>query len=405
MPGPHSLLTEATASRPRCARLCAAGVSRRGLLAVAAGLTSCVSIPEAASNAHPAPAPADPGPPAVPPAEPLPPEMPPEPPPGARPSEPAAPSFQPTIAKLTEDGCCSNPVWAPDSRRVLYYDKPAEGLGGTWSIDVETGGATIVAPRAGFFSPDLSLQAVPSPATQTLRIYQVGGPGVVTVRSAASSAAFAPDSSQLLCTVRPAQTTGGPLLAPVVFRVLRADGAEDRRVATLVGGNVVEWFPDGRQALVTGRASTGVDAGIWRLDTVTGQLTEIFRTPRISGVQIAPTGEWIAFLSTFQPDPALSGVWVMRPDGSRRHRLDFAGSYRWAPGGDALIAIPLRGSATEPYVVYRVDIASGQMDALTDALQVDLRIATYDWSLSPDGRRIAYVSSTDYAIWCVQLAP
>jgi hypothetical protein len=329
--------------------------------------------------------------------------------PTAPPAPPAAPSatpaFAPSIAKLTEDGCCSNPIWAPDSRRVLYYDKPAEGLAGTWAIDVETRDATIVAPRAGFFSPDLSLQAVPNPAAQTLRIYQVGGPGVVTLRSAAATAAFAPDSAQLAYTVRPAQTTGGPLLAPVEFRLVRSDGSDDRRLATLVGGAFLGWFPDGRAALVSGRAAANVDAGIWRLDVATGQLAEIFRTPRLSGIQLAPTGAWIAFLATFQPNPDDSGVWVMRPDGSERHKLDLVGSYRWAPSGEDLVVIPVRPSAADAYTVYRLDVASGQAIPLTDPRALDLRISNYDWSLSPDGRRIAYVSSQDNAIWYLQLQP
>ena len=314
--------------------------------------------------------------------------------------------FRPSLTKLTEDGCCTNPWWAPDSRRVLYYDKPAEGLGGMWALDVETHQPAIIAAQPGVFSDDLSLVAMPAAGGNGLSLFRAGEDRpYAVVRAAASSASWSPDGQRVLYTIRPAQTIGGPLLLPVELRLVNADGGGDRRVGSLIGAGVVDWLPDGSRVVVTGRASPSVDSGIWLLDPDTGALTEILRRRRINGIQVAPAGNWIAYQVTFDADGSENGVWVMRLDGSDRRKLDVTGSYRWDVDGQALIVIPVRPSAADSYTVYRLPVDSHDLQPLTDPASVDLRIANYDWQLSPDCRRIAYVSSVDYAIWMLQLRP
>jgi hypothetical protein len=52
----------------------------------------------------------------------------------------------------------------------------------------------------------------------------------------------------------------------------------------------------------------------------------------------------------------------------------------------------------------RYDIVSATASPATSPETTPFRIANGDWTVSPDGRRIAYVSADDYAIWVIELA-
>src|SRR5512137_750188 len=46
----------------------------------------------------------------------------------------------PPLTQLTSGGCCVNPGWSPDSRQVLFIDKPSEGdPAGIYAVDILTG--------------------------------------------------------------------------------------------------------------------------------------------------------------------------------------------------------------------------------------------------------------------------
>jgi Tol biopolymer transport system component len=187
--------------------------------------------------------------------------------------------------------------------------------------------------------------------------------------------------------------------------MVNVDGSGQRRLGALVGGSVVDWLPGGERLVFTGRAAANVDGGVWYLDLRDGRLIELHRQARMSGFQVSPDGEWLAYTATFQASPADNGLNLMRLEPRERRVVGWPGSYRWAPAGGRMVVIPPRAGPDVPFVVRELDPATGDAVDLTDPARVDLRIANYDWALSPDGRRIAYVSSADYAIWVLQLRP
>jgi Tol biopolymer transport system component len=53
--------------------------------------------------------------------------------------------------------------------------------------------------------------------------------------------------------------------------------------------------------------------------------------------------------------------------------------------------------------VWQFEAQTGQSRPLTDPAATQLKIANGDWSVSPDGRQIAFVSANDNNIWLLSL--
>jgi Tol biopolymer transport system component len=91
----------------------------------------------------------------------------------------------------------------------------------------------------------------------------------------------------------------------------------------------------------------------------------------------SPNGRWIAYRDT-QDDSRRNGVWVMRPDGSRRHRVTpLPGPYAWSPDSRWLAV----ATGTSGVAVVGADVRGLRQ------LRLDLWVRALAWA--PDGRRIA----------------
>ena len=104
----------------------------------------------------------------------------------------------------------------------------------------------------------------------------------------------------------------------------------------------------------------------------------------------SPDGRWIAYVNG--EDAVLkNGLWLVRPDGKRRHRLaaGSADNAGWSPDG-RLIAF-VNNDDDGPVELRIVDPFSGRerQHFATDS-------GAYDWS--PDGTRIAYVNGSDLVV-------
>src|SRR4051794_16608762 len=136
--------------------------NRRVLLGVAGGaLAACAQVPSAQPS-EPVHAAAVALPEAAPPAAPAP-AAPPAPAPepgGVQPAPPArapgrvggrpAPPPVPSLQDLGVGGVVQ-PVWSGDASRVLFYDQPAPGLSGTWSVDLASGGVGRERDQWGYY--------------------------------------------------------------------------------------------------------------------------------------------------------------------------------------------------------------------------------------------------------------
>ncbi len=99
----------------------------------------------------------------------------------------------------------------------------------------------------------------------------------------------------------------------------------------------------------------------------------------------SPDGRWIAFDRVVNPDAQLSGLFIIRPDGTGLRRLTAdasgAGYPRWSRDGQRI----LFSSGTS--AIWIVDVASGKSRQISDPTDAGL-FTDANWS--PDGSQIIY---------------
>ena len=116
---------------------------------------------------------------------------------------------------------------------------------------------------------------------------------------------------------------------------------------------------------------------------------------------LSPGDGWVAYQVAFTGDPEADGLWVAAASGANVRRLDVFGAYRWRDEGRLVVAPLEPGPAAQRLV--EVQASDGARRALTDPAVTPLRIAGGDWAISPDGRRVVFVSASDHNLWVLEL--
>ena len=231
-----------------------------------------------------------------------------------------------------------------------------------------------------------------SPAlTSTTRSTAVGPASTTTTAPAGMVPPFTPPpTSPCPAPPFPARTisTPGYWLVPV-------DGGAPRPVLTDAGlhPHEVVASPDGRRLVFSDfdpTSNNGQDP--FKVYTVaadgTGLTPVDTGTTHPFGFAWSPDGRWIAFHDQSSTGSAVTGVWLMAPDGSQRRRLfqypvPGSGWLRWSPDGTHLAA----SSANTGAGAGAIDVASGtSVQLATEA------VWEVDWS--PDSKRLV-VDITD----------
>ena len=182
----------------------------------------------------------------------------------------------------------------------------------------------------------------------------------------------------------------------------RFDGEDPVLVTTVYGGGLVDWIDDQR-TLFSGRPSLDVrERTLVALDITHNVAIDLVKAERIGGIAISPGGSWLAYFITFDEDASRNGIWIERTDGSGAHRLDVWGAYQWRDDS-RLLYIPVRASASAPFVIWEYDPAKGASRPVTDPGTALIEIANGDWRVSPDGRYVVYLNNADRNLWLVEL--
>lgn len=218
--------------------------------------------------------------------------------------------------------------------------------------------------------------------------------------------------------------------------IVRTDGSGN---VPLTGRDVAEsgavWSPDGSRIAFTSATENGAEIHVhWLADGKTARLTQLNRSPR--GLSWSPNGEQIAFSMLVAEEPPVlvsapakpdDALWADEPrvttrlkyerdgsgyietgynhyfvvpavGGSPRQvtsgKFHHTGTPEWSVDGKALIFSGNRNESWEHEFqnseIYRVDIDTGDVVALTDRNGPDTSPV-----VSPDGRKIAYLSYAD----------
>ena len=313
------------------------------------------------------------------------------------------PAPVPILRQLTDGGCCVQPSWSPDGQRLLYIDRPSpEAPSGLWSVGLEGGAAQFYSDILGIYSTDLQMRAFLQGGQTVVENIPTGERWVIP--SGGRAVSFSPDGMWLAWTGGDA----GPPFdgAQREIWISHIDGSQARSVAKVTGGGFGGWFPNGR-LLVSGRLDAPEGGQIYwavTLDenkTEAQQRVELGRGNRLRDAAISPDGKYVAYVATFSEDPSQDGLWIVDSFSGEKRRLDLFGAYQWRDEG-RLLVIPLE--LAEPlHRIMQVEASSGQIQAITDPTVTAFKVANGDWSVSPDGRQIVFVSAADRNIWLLSL--
>jgi hypothetical protein len=327
------------------------------------------------------------------------------------PTETPTPASMPAPQRfrLTDGGCCTQPFWSPAGDEVRFIDRPPDDT------------------RLGIWGASIARPGAPEFVTERLEESLAAGGFLVTTTENTTAIERLSDGERWavpargrsvrisLGLTRIAWTEGNEDLPPdrqvTAVWIANLDGSEPRKVVMLRRGGLSGWISD-EVLLVNGRESaTATDQVLWALPLDGSPHVELARAERLRGPLLSPSGAWVAYYVTFDADPARNGLWVARTDGGGAKQLphELFGSYQWRgcpgacdPDGESLLVVPLQPEA-ELHELWQFHAESGEAQRLTDPAVTPFKIANGDWRVSPDGRHIAYVESSDRSIWAITL--
>lgn len=146
----------------------------------------------------------------------------------------------------------------------------------------------------------------------------------------------------------PALSRDGRLLAYAVAAGIRIVGTNGRgrRLIRTPTGEVPSWSPDAKALVFAEQIHEDPDRYSVVLKQLRGRRRVLFRTGPADAACLAaalqpawsPDGRWVAYLNC-EDDTRRDGVWVVRPDGTHRHRVAPGDRFAWSPDGRRLVIV------------------------------------------------------------------
>ena len=306
----------------------------------------------------------------------------------AAPSSPKA-----ALTRVTSGGCCTGTAWTPDSRALLYLDKPpGAAKAAIYAVPAAGEAAPSVRfSRVAFYSPDLKYAAIPQ------------GNSTVVERLS--------DGKRWTLNTQGAQLLWGTE-GRVSYTVSAQSGNYDRRVsrvyaltlgevprlvATLYGGGAVAWL-NGDTLLLSGKLEAAArDRQLFTLGVQDGARRTLTSALNLRGVQPSPDGKWVAYSVAFDR-PERNGMFVQPTTGGAARRLNWFGSYGWR-GSGSLLYIPLTLNVPT-HTVWRYGLDDNTSRPL---LNLGTKVQSGDWQVSPDGQKVAFRRAGDGNIYVAAL--
>jgi Tol biopolymer transport system component len=339
----------------------------------------------------------------------IPPTPTPTPTPAPIPTPSPSPTPMPELRQITTGGCCTQPFWSPDSRQVLFIDRPAPGDPvGIWGVDVSQPNLTppqLVTDRIAFYTADLTYRIELSQSTTVIE--RLAGPlsetvsARWTVPAGGRPVSISPGRKRVAWQVSNEDLPFERRTTQVW--VANLDGSDARSVATLPRGGFSDWISDDVLLMSSRESLESREQALYTFSLVDGRTTDLVRAERLRGGLLSPDRAWLAYYIALDEDPAQNGLWLVRTDGTGRRRLalDLFGAYQWRDSRRLLI-IPFRPEAVF-HELWELDVETGETRRMTNPEVTPFKIANGDWTVSPDGRYVAFVESGDQNIWLLTL--
>ena len=301
---------------------------------------------------------------------------------------------------ISEPGCCSRPAWSADPGQVVFLDRPSqEAEIGIYGIPIAGGMKRLVTTRVGLYSEDWSLVAYPEGGDTFVE--RLSDQRRWLIPSKGRGVVFSRDASRIAWQAGSLAITNPDRRRDEIW-VAQWDGSGERRLVSVIGGGLIGWAQDDEALIVAGRMREAGPSGIWRLPLAKGEGARLlWETPSPRGALLSPQGGWLAFYQAFSEAVRQNGLYVIRTDGSQGLRLEKFGSYRWRREG-TLLLLPLNLEQPDAQL-WEIDVSRAEQRQLEIPSPADFRIANNDWMPSPDGSKVVFVSSEDYALWILGL--
>ncbi|WP_244940307.1 hypothetical protein [Deinococcus ficus] len=298
---------------------------------------------------------------------------------------PAMAATLPSRAVLS-GGCCPGAVWTPDSRALLFLDgPPARATTGIYQVPAAGGTVTRRFSSVAYFSPALRWAVRPGPGEATT-LERLADGRRFTLPTYGADVAWTRAETRL-AYVRSATTGNFDRRATRVF-VADVFGAP-RQVASLTGGSLHGWLND-TTLLLSGKPSAQArDRELFTLDVRSGARRVLRQALNFRSVTASPDGRFVAYTVAFD-SAARNGLWVQESAGGAPRELSTFGSYRWRDVR-RLLLIPLN-AAGGPHELRQYDAVARTWATLGD---LGDQVRSSDWSVSPDGRQLHYLSARD----------
>lgn len=299
---------------------------------------------------------------------------------------------------VTIEGCCAVDWWHPTNPNLLYVIDGSPGqLAAIFEWDVTTNAMTglieSLPPRT--LSPDGSHQIIRANQQVTIRRLSDGTEWNVATNGFPPT--ISPDNTHLLWEVQYGQAVPGATPPQVEIWVSDIDGANPRQIAAKprISGR---WL-DGSRLLVSTTEKTLTTLEVVNVND--GSSFPLGTWDRIRGISVAPGGGKLLFYQTFQADINVNAVYVLDTQaGAQPQKLAWFGGWRWRDAG-SLYYIPF-DPVNGVQALHYYDLQTGEDRLIVDPATTPFTIANGDWSVSPDGSRIAFQNAVDDRLWVIQ---
>jgi murein DD-endopeptidase MepM/ murein hydrolase activator NlpD len=302
-----------------------------------------------------------------------------------------------TLKRIGYDNCCWDYAWHPTQGDALYI---SDGLPNQM--------ATVFQWSASQGQPVTDFGAAPRPVLSPDGSHEVRwGPNGVTIRRLSDSVewqtpvpgsvnlpAISPDNTRLMWLQRSGESVPGSPDPAVTLFVSQITGENIQQGPLEPGTNVV-WLDNDRLLMTRSQnALTTIEIG----NVITGERVTLGSWFRLRGLSIAPGGERVMFYLTNQPDPALSGVYMLKTkQGALPEIMPWFGAWRWRDS-HTVYYMPFEPDAPSERLVY-YDVLDGTTFDLIDPEQQPFIAMNGDWRVSADGKWVAFHNAADRNLW------
>lgn len=303
-----------------------------------------------------------------------------------------------TVRQIGGEQCCWQNFWdpvQPDSLYSIFGQAGQRASLYAWDLANSRLGEVVEAAPPSHKSPDGSMV-----------IRMEGGDAVLTRQSdgvvfrattGGEIPALNPANTHLLWVDSPPSVPGQARPAATV-RVMEIGRNTPTDLLSAQGANA-QWIDDTRViATIPGQDRT---TRVILIDTVSGENTDLGTYFWMRGLSVGPGGQWALMILSNQADATASGIYALNlaTTGAQPTLLGWFGSWRWRDA-DELYVIPMQADSDPVQALYHHDLTTGTLTALTTP---PFTIMNGDWSVSADGRRIAFRELTTRELSLLEL--